>query len=611
MRKYRIKVIVPYSGLINTVKELSPLYPLLELETVCIPNIEPAVQIAKEAENNHYDAILSRGDTTFAIKKAVSIPAFNIEVTGLDIIRVFPLTESYSKKWAFVGFPSIMNTVHSMYMALHNEATIRIVNTTSECDTALKELRKDGYSMIVGDASTTNLATKYGLNTILITSSKESITAALDNVAFYFHHANNNLERIGIYQEVMNKSPRHTLVFDHDHNLVLYSGYLAGELAPHLTSFIDYAFAGNNVNSIIPFNNELWCIESRHLDGQETNSGDYVAFFCSLSNESPALTEYSKSQCITIYKNAAEVYSPLNTQPHNSVSLQKAIQNLHKQYNFLSPILFVAESGLDVDSFVYSLYRNCPYSGNALIQIDCAALKESELSSFFQDPEQSIFKIVTDAAYILYFKSIHDMPKSDQLTLFHILKEQNLNNLHMILHAHELASLQNNKIFLSDLYYELSPQIVSIPPLRDRQDDIQDYCNLLVAESNIINGTSVSGIENDALEYIMQYPWPGNMTQFRNTILRVTRKVKQDYITLNDIKETIESYESENNTVILPTLIQKGTLEEIEDYIIKAIYEMEEKNVSKTAKHLKIARSTLWRKLYKTSNSSSEAESGD
>lgn len=138
MKKYRVRVILPYSGLLNTVKELSSEYPLLELDTICIANIEPAVQMAKEAENNHYDAILARGDTTTAIKKAVSIPTFNIEVTGLDIIRVFPLTESYSKKWAFVGFPSIMNTVHSMYMALHNEASIRIVNSIAECDAAIR-----------------------------------------------------------------------------------------------------------------------------------------------------------------------------------------------------------------------------------------------------------------------------------------------------------------------------------------------------------------------------------------------------------------------------------------------------------------------------------------
>ena len=603
MKKYRIKVIDPYRGLLNTVKELSSEYPLLEFDTSCIPNIEPAVQMAKEAESNRYDAILARGDTTTAIKKAVSIPVFNIEVTGLDIIRVFPLTESYSKKWAFVGFPTIMNTVHSMYMALHNEATIRIVNSIAECDTAIRELRKDGCSMIVGDASTANIATRYGLNSILITSSKESLVSALDNVDFYFRHSDNNLERIRVYQEVMNISPRHTLIFDRDKKLILYSGYLAHEIASHISSFIDDAFGHDDVHSIISLNDQLWQIESRRLDGQDMKTGGYVAFFCNQVNESPILMECNKTGNLNIFKNAAEVYFPLNTHPHNSASLQKAYEALHQQSDFLSPMLFIAETGLDIDSFVYSFYKNCPYSENAMLQIDCSALGHDGRISLFQDPEKTFLSLIHDTDYILYLKNIHDMPRSDQLELLNALKSQPRNNLHIILHAYELSSIQNKKQFLPDLYFHLSPQIIMIPPLRERQEDIRDYCNLAVAESNIVNGSSVSGIEDDALEYIMQYSWPGNMTQLQNTITRITKSVKQDYISLNDVKKVIEAYMDNDNTVLLPALIQNGSLEEIEDYIIKTIYELEGRNVTKTASHLKIARSTLWRKLYKTPGS--------
>lgn len=454
--------------------------------------------------------------------------------------------------------------------------------------------------MIVGDASTANIATRYGLNSILITSSRESIVAALDNVAFYFRHSDNNLERIRVYQEVMNKSPRHTLVFDWDKKLVLYSGYLAHELAFHISSLIDDAFEQDDVHSIVSLNDQLWRVESRRLDGQEMKDGGYVAFFCSQINESPALMECHKTGSLNIFKNAEEAYLPLDTQPHNSTSLQRTFEALHQQSDFLSPLLFIAEPGLDLDSFVYFFYKNCPYSQNAMLQIDCSAFGHDSCISPFQDSERSFQALVSNTDYILYFKNIHDMPRSDQLEFLNLLNSHPRNNLHIILHAHELGSIQNKKLFLPELYCQLSPQIIVVPPLRERQEDIRDYCNLAVAESNIANGSSVSGIEEDALEYIKQYSWPGNMVQLQNTITRITKRVKQDYISLDDVQKIIEAYMNQDNTVILPALIQKGSLEEIEDYIIKTVYEMEDRNVSKTAKHLKIARSTLWRKLYKT-----------
>ena len=153
MYKFRVRLLLPYEGLVGVVRAAAADYPALEL-VASVATLDDAVAQAVEAEQEQFDAVVSRGDTMLMIRAAVSIPVFAIEVSGLDLLRAIHLAESYSRKWVFLGFPLIMRQAQELCAMLHNDASVHIIHSIAECEAEIGKLQQDGYSMIVGDSTT-------------------------------------------------------------------------------------------------------------------------------------------------------------------------------------------------------------------------------------------------------------------------------------------------------------------------------------------------------------------------------------------------------------------------------------------------------------------------
>src|SRR5699024_4119419 len=98
----KVLVIVPYEGLLEMMKEVSQEVEDIELQ-VELGNLSEGVAIAKNAENEGYHVIVSRGGTASMIQEAVSIPVIDIQVSGYDVLRILTLVKGFSGKAAIVG----------------------------------------------------------------------------------------------------------------------------------------------------------------------------------------------------------------------------------------------------------------------------------------------------------------------------------------------------------------------------------------------------------------------------------------------------------------------------------------------------------------------------
>lgn len=105
------------------------------------------------------------------------------------------------------------------------------------------------------------------------------------------------------------------------------------------------------------------------------------------------------------------------------------------------------------------------------------------------------------------------------------------------------------------------------------------------------------GIENEALDFLRRFSWPGNLPQFNNAMVQLIKNANGDYITLTDVKSVLNYYTCTQVADDLPCIDLHDTLENIERAIIRYVYEQEDQNGSKAAERLNIGRSTLWRKL--------------
>ncbi|NCG17758.1 MAG: FHA domain-containing protein, partial [Rhodobacterales bacterium] len=105
----------------------------------------------------------------------------------------------------------------------------------------------------------------------------------------------------------------------------------------------------------------------------------------------------------------------------------------------------------------------------------------------------------------------------------------------------DLREMSEAGDFREDLYYRLNQMEVLVPPLRERSVEIGHFVNYFIREANRIHDRKVLGITPDALTALEGYLWPGNVRELRNAVERAVVITLSDYLTLDDLPQTIRS----------------------------------------------------------------------
>lgn len=154
-----------------------------------------------------------------------------------------------------------------------------------------------------------------------------------------------------------------------------------------------------------------------------------------------------------------------------------------------------------------------------------------------------------------------------------------------------------NAHFREDLYHRINEFKIKIPALRERTDDLDEFVNFFVKQSNIDLEKQVRGIDSEVRKIFKQYHWPGNIRELKNIIKRAVLLAPGDLISKNELPEDMElsimEYELE------PTADLKAVQQQTEKELILKTLAETKYNKSKAAKLLNIDRTTLYNKLAK------------
>ncbi|MFL6557863.1 MAG: PrpR N-terminal domain-containing protein, partial [Bacillus sp. (in: firmicutes)] len=172
--KIKALFVAPYAAMENLIEECRVEEPELDLY-IKIGNLQEGVALAKSAEAQGFDVIISRGGTAKLIGEAVGIPVIDVHVSGYDMIRVFTLANDLPRKKAIVGFPSITLGAKSIIDLLDIPIDIFTIDDERETEPLLSRLKREGYQLIIGDVVTFETASRLGLLGILLQSGREAI----------------------------------------------------------------------------------------------------------------------------------------------------------------------------------------------------------------------------------------------------------------------------------------------------------------------------------------------------------------------------------------------------------------------------------------------------
>ncbi|MCL4468913.1 MAG: sigma-54 dependent transcriptional regulator [Deltaproteobacteria bacterium] len=284
-------------------------------------------------------------------------------------------------------------------------------------------------------------------------------------------------------------------------------------------------------------------------------------------------------------------------------------------------VLIEGESGTGKELLANFIHRASKRARGPLISINCAAIPDQLLEEEFFGYEPGAFTDakkrkkglleLADGGFV-FLDEIGELSPMLQAKLLRVIESKSFIRLggekeiksdirFIVATNKDLKGLVNKGLFRDDLYYRVSVMPIKLPPLRERKEDITILVSEFIKSLGKTMQTNVRGIENDALDLLLRYNWPGNIRELKNVIERAvmltdTEKIGKEQILLPQSAESNykQTYMENAARAVLETKEPLyAVINQIENAVILKALERTQWNVTKAAEELGVSRNVI------------------
>ena len=296
-----------------------------------------------------------------------------------------------------------------------------------------------------------------------------------------------------------------------------------------------------------------------------------------------------------------------------SPRMQEVFASIRKVATVDAPVLVLGESGTGKELAAHAIHRLGARSAGPFIPINCGAIPEALLESELFGHEKGSFtgahaqrrgRIETANGGTLFLDEIGELPTPLQVKLLRFLQDHKVErvggrsvipvDVRVITATNaDLAKLLAEGRFREDLYYRIGVVTLTLPPLRDRDDDVVLIAETLARRYAAEAGRKLTGFAKDALSALRGHAWPGNVRELENRVRRAAVMAEGSRITAADLELAPGTTAARQGLRELRAGLERET--------IKAALKRNRGNISQTASELGISRPTLYGLLTKFS----------
>ena len=284
------------------------------------------------------------------------------------------------------------------------------------------------------------------------------------------------------------------------------------------------------------------------------------------------------------------------------------------------PVLIQGESGVGKELFAEVIHNSSKVQGE-LVSVNIAGLDEATFSDTLFGHKKGAFTgadtdkngLIEQANHgTLFLDEIGDLALSSQVKLLRLLQEKeyyplganipNYSNVRIIAATNKnLNELQQEGTFRKDFYYRISTHKISIPPLRDRIEDIPELLNFYINEAATKFDKKKPTYPKELVDLLKMYDFPGNIREFRSIIFDAVSQFKSGILSMEVIKQHININKQVEQTgskgILFADVQHLPTIKECTDALVKEALDRSQNNQTLAAQVLGITRQALNKRL--------------
>ena len=292
----------------------------------------------------------------------------------------------------------------------------------------------------------------------------------------------------------------------------------------------------------------------------------------------------------------------------NSPPMQKIHKLIGQVSVYNTPVLLEGETGTGKELVAHLIHQNSPRRDESFVVVDCASLPESLVESELFGHEKGAFtgadirksgRFELAEKGTLFLDEIGNLSPSTQAKLLRVLEQKEIQHLGgkkpIKIDVRLIAATNQNLresvkkgSFRRDLYHRLNTFVITLPPLREKREDILLLSKYFLNEFNKKLGKRIKNFSPEAIEMFSEYSWPGNVRELKNSIEHGI--ILADKIILPKDLPVFLRREKR---------IEGKNLKEKEKEVIKKILIETNWKIGKSAEILGISRKTLYNKIKK------------
>lgn len=298
-----------------------------------------------------------------------------------------------------------------------------------------------------------------------------------------------------------------------------------------------------------------------------------------------------------------------------SQARERLVQTINAAANYDCTVLICGESGSGKEVVARQIHLRGNRADKPFIAINCAAIPEtlieSELFGYrkgaFTGADRNkpgMFELANGGT--LFLDEINNAPLSLQAKLLRVIQDGSFYaagateatrvDVRLVAATNRpIDKMVEENSFREDLFYRLAVLEISVPPLRERREDIPLLAYYFLNKHTTRLGKKIKGLSNSVMSELMRYDWPGNVRELENVMQRMIIMAESDHIEPNVLPRQFHKSDIPARRALDFMPLQK--LDDIEAYFIKKTLRETNGDRALASEMLGIDKSTLWRKI--------------